>query len=130
MKKRTFFTMLLLFLVFLNSMILIVSVVILNDKFSTARDQCLAEHYVIASSLIRDIQALEQRGNPAKENIAPLMRSYSRYLQGKGDGLAVSFQGNWIYESSELKPSFQFVESFSMLSSHNPLIYFLVNNRK
>ncbi len=104
MKKRTFFTMLLLFLVFLNSMILIVSVVILNDKFSTARDQCLAEHYVIASSLIRDIQALEQRGNPAKENIAPLMRSYSRYLQGKGDGLAVSFQGNWIYESSELKP--------------------------
>ena len=53
MKKRTFFTMFLLFLVFLNSMLLIVSVVILNDKLSTARDQCLAEHYVIASSFPR-----------------------------------------------------------------------------
>ena len=55
MKKRTFFVMLILFLVFLNSMILIVSLVILNDKLSTARDKCLAEHYVIASSLIQDI---------------------------------------------------------------------------
>lgn len=61
MKKRTFFVMLILFLVFLNSMILIVSIVILNDKLSTARDRCLAEHYVIVSSLIGDIQALEQR---------------------------------------------------------------------
>ncbi len=104
MKKRTFFTMFLLFLVFLNSMLLIVSVVILNDKLSTARDQCLAEHYVIASSLIRDIQALEQRGNCPEENMDSLMGSYSRYLRGKGDGLAVSFSGNWVYESPTLNP--------------------------
>lgn len=104
MKRRTFFVMLILFLVFLNSMILIVSIVILNDKLSTARDRCLAEHYVIASSLIGDMQALEQRGNNVEEKIDLLMRSYSRYLQGKGGGLAVAFSGEWIYKSSVLMP--------------------------
>lgn len=90
---------LILFHVFLNSMILIVFNVILRDKLSVVREQCLAEHYVIALSLIGDMQALEQRGNPVEENIGGLMRLYSRYLQGKGNGLAVSFSGEWIYES-------------------------------
>ncbi len=104
MKKRTFFVMLILFLVFLNSMILIVSIVILSDKLSTAKDKCLAEHFVIASSLIGDMQALEQRGTNVEENMDRLMSSYSRYLQGKGSGLAVAFSGEWIYQSSQLMP--------------------------
>ena len=104
MKKRTFFVMLILFLVFLDSMILIVSIVILKNRLSTARDKCLAEHYVIASSLIGDMQALEQRGNNVEESIGQLMGSYSRYMQGKGNGLAVSFSGEWIYESSAPLP--------------------------
>ncbi len=105
MKKRTFFTMLILFLVFLNSMILIVSIVILNDKLSAARDRCLAEHYVIASSMLTDMQALEQRGNNVEENIEAMMRSYSRYLQGKEGGLAVAFSGQWIYSSLGIMPT-------------------------
>ena len=99
MKKKIFFAALVLFIVFLNSMILIVSIIILRDKLSAVRDKCLAEHYVIASSLLGDMQALEQRGNHVEENIDSLMRLYSRYLQGKGNGLAVSFSGEWIYES-------------------------------
>ena len=99
MKKKIFFVALILFIVFLNSMILIVSIVILKDKLSAVRDKCLAEHYVIASSLIGDMQALEQRGNNVEENIDSLMHLYSRYLQGKGNGLAVAFSGEWIYES-------------------------------
>ena len=99
MKKKIFFAALILFIVFLNSMILMVSIIILRDKLSTVRDKCLAEHYVIASSLIGDMQALEQRGNPVEENIDNLMRLYSRYLQGRGNGLAVAFSGEWIYES-------------------------------
>ena len=99
MKKKIFFAALILFSVFLNSMILMVSIIILRDKLSTVRDKCLAEHYVIASSLIGDMQALEQRGNHVEENIDNLMRLYSRYLQGRGNGLAVAFSGEWIYES-------------------------------
>ncbi|MDE6602205.1 MAG: HAMP domain-containing histidine kinase [Lachnospiraceae bacterium] len=99
MKKKIFFVALMLFIVFLNSMILIVSTVILKDKLSVVREKCLAEHYVIASSLIGDMQALDQRGNLVEENIDSLMRLYSRYLQGKGNGLAVAFSGEWIYES-------------------------------
>ncbi len=104
MKKRTFFVMLILFLILLNSMLLIVSVIILNDKLSTARDKCLAEHYVIAASLIGDMQALEQRGNHVEECMDQLMSAYSRYLQGKGNSLAVSFSGRWIYKSSSFMP--------------------------
>lgn len=99
MKKKIFFTVLFLFTVFLNSVILIVSIVILKDKFSVVRDKCLAEHYVIVSSLLGDVQALEQRRNSVEENIDNVMRLYSRYLQGKGNELAVAFSGEWIYES-------------------------------
>lgn len=99
MKKKIFFVALVLFTVFLNSLILIISNVILKDKLSAVRDKCLAEHYVIASSLIGDMQALEKRGSHVEENIDNLMRLYSRYLQGKGNGLAVAFSGEWIYES-------------------------------
>ncbi len=99
MKKKIFFVVLVLFIVFFNSMILIISIVILKDKLSAIREKCLAEHYVIASSLIGDIQALEQRGNHMEENIDNLMRLYSRYLQGRGNALAVAFSGEWIYES-------------------------------
>ena len=99
MKKKIFLVALFLFIVFLNSMILIVSIVILKDKLSAVRDKCLAEHYVIASSLIGDMQALEQRRNHVEDNMDNLMRVYSRYLQGRGSGLAVSFAGEWIYES-------------------------------
>lgn len=104
MKRRTFFVMLILFTVFLNSALLIVSIAILNDKLSMARDKCLAEHYVIASSLIGDMQALEQRRNPVKENIGQLTRSYDRYLQGKEGGLAVACSGEWIYRSASFMP--------------------------
>lgn len=107
MKKKIFFVAVILFIVFLNSMILIVSNIILKDKLSTVRDKCLAEHYVIASSLIGDMQALEQRGNHVEENIDNLMRLYSRYLQGRGNGLAVAYSGEWIYES----PSFASAEN-------------------
>ncbi len=100
MKKKIFFAALVLFIVFLNSMILLVSNIILKDKLSAVRDKCLAEHYVMASSLIGDMQALEQRKNHVEENIENLMRVYSRYLQGKGSVLAVSYSGEWIYESS------------------------------
>lgn len=102
MKKKIFFVALILFIVFFNSMILIVSNIILKEKLSTVRDKCLAEHYVIASSLIGDMQALEQRGNHVEENIDNLIGLYSRYLQGRGNGLAVAYSGEWIYES----PSF------------------------
>lgn len=123
MKKRTFFTMLFLFLVFLNSMILIASIVILNDKLSNSREQCMSEHYVIASSLIQDIQALEQRGDHAEENIEYLIRPYSRYLQGKGDGIAIAFSGNWIYESPELNLKEHMVSPPDTGSRQERLVY-------
>lgn len=87
MKKRTFFAMLILFLIFFNSMILVISLIMLNDKLTSMREKCLAEHYVIASTLIGDMQALAQRENDVQNGIDKLMRPYCRYLLSrKGDG--------------------------------------------
>ena len=125
MKKRTFFAMLFLCLAFFNSMILIVSIAILNDKLSTVRERCLAEHYVIASSLIGDMQALEQRENNVEENMDKLMRPYSRYLQGKGGGLAAAFSGEWIYENSEFMPEGEWIEPPDTGGRQERIVYYI-----
>lgn len=104
MKRRTFFTMLILFLIFLNSMISIILLMTLRDKLSSVREKCLAEHYVIASALIGDMQALGQREETVEENIDNLMHPYVRYLQNRKGRLAVTFSGEWIYKSSEMMP--------------------------
>lgn len=104
MKKRTFFAMLILFLIFFNSMILVISLIMLNDKLTSMREKCLAEHYVIASTLIGDMQALAQRENDVQNGIDKLMRPYCRYLLSRKGGVAVSFSGEWIYKSSEMVP--------------------------
>ena len=41
MKKRIFFVILVLFLIFLNSVILMVSLIVLKDKFTAAKDRSL-----------------------------------------------------------------------------------------
>ncbi len=105
MKKRTFFVVLILFLVFLNSLIMVLSLVMLKDQLSALREKALAEHYVIASSLIGDMQALEQRGGKPEKSMDRLMRSYARYLQSGRGGLAVSFDGEWIYNSCQIMPA-------------------------
>lgn len=102
MKKRIFFVVLILFLVFLYSTILLILLITLNDSLSAAKEKCLAEHYVISSALIKDMQALEQRKTDIPGSIGKLVRSYSRYLQGRNGELAVAYAGEWIYKSPDV----------------------------
>ena len=57
MRTRTFFTTLLLFLLFFNGAILAVTLISLQDSIRGAKERCLAEHYIVASSLLGDLQA-------------------------------------------------------------------------
>lgn len=123
MKKRTFFVVLLLFLVFLNSLIMLLSLVTLKDQLSALREKALAEHYVIASSLIGDIQALELRGGDVAGSVDRLMRSYARYLQSGRGGLAVSFDGEWIYNSSQIMPREDPILLTDMAASQERIVY-------
>lgn len=99
MKKRIFYATLLLILFFFNGSILFLSLITLKDNYDAVRDRCLAEHFVIASALINDIQALEGRGIDVQESIEEIMLPYTRFSQNKTMKLAVSKDTDWIYHN-------------------------------
>lgn len=104
MKKRVFFSVLLLFYLFFNGTLMVISLISLHDNLSAVRERCLSEHYVIASALIGDIQALELRGGDSMNAMDDLMTVYARYSQNRKSGLAVSYEEAWVYQTKRLLP--------------------------
>ena len=104
MKKKTFIVIWMLFIIFINSSMLIVSMVTLREQIFAEREKALAEHYVISSGLIGDMQAVKSRGGDVKASMDELMRTYSRYSQSRDNGFAVSCDGEWIWYSGVEAP--------------------------
>ncbi len=104
MKKKTFLVTLLLFIVFLNSSMLIVSLVTLREQISAEKEKVLAEHYVISSGILGDMQAVKNRGGDVKASMGEMMRNYSRYSQNRDNKFAVSCGEEWIWQSGERTP--------------------------
>ena len=104
MKKKTFLVTFFLVLVFMNSSMLIVSLITLRESVSAERERVLAEHYVISSGLIGDMQAVKNRGGDAEASMPELMRTYARYAQNRNNEFAVSCGENWIYYSGAKEP--------------------------
>lgn len=98
MKTRTFLTTLLLFLLFFNGAILLMTVKTLKDSIGGVKERCLAEHYVVASALLKDLSALEGRGAALEPAIPELMRPYTRFSQG-GGGFHLYQAGRRVYSS-------------------------------
>jgi len=98
MKQRTFLTTLMLFLFFFNLGISIFSVATYRDTINSAKERSLGEHYFIVSSLIRDFQALENRGTDIEEgSISNLLQPYSYLSEDKKAGLALYQNDQLIY---------------------------------
>lgn len=97
MKKQAFFTTLILFLFFLYAGITVMSAIIFKDKVGVMKERCLAEHYVIASSIIKDFQALDSRGVEIGSSMENLMHPYSYLAKGNGMGLAVYKNEKLVY---------------------------------
>ena len=105
MKKKTFIVTLLLFIVFINSSMLIVSFITLQERISAERETVLAEHYVISSGLIGDMQAVQKRGGDVRASMGDLMRVYARYSQNRNNAFAVSCEEAWIWHSGDAAPT-------------------------
>ncbi len=99
MKKKTFLVTLLLFIIFLNSSMLIVSLITLREQIKAEKEKVLAEHYVISSGLLGDMQAVKNRGGDVKASMGEMMRNYSRYAQNRDNEFAISCREEWIWES-------------------------------
>lgn len=105
MKKKTLLVTLLLFIVFINSSMLIVSFITLRERIAAERDTVLAEHYVISSGLIGDMQAVQDRGGDVRASMGDLMRIYARYSQNRDNAFAVSCEEEWIWYSGDSAPA-------------------------
>ena len=105
MKKKTFIVTLLLFIVFINSSMLIVSFITLQERISAERETVLAEHYVISSGLIGDMQAVQKRGGDVRASMDDLMRVYARYSQNRNNAFAVSCEEEWLWHSGNSAPA-------------------------
>ena len=81
MKRRTFLTTLLLFLLMINLGIMLITIYTYRDTMGQAKERSAAEHYFIASGLLKDIAALDNRGADYKQDIAGLAQPYG-YLVG------------------------------------------------
>lgn len=105
MKKKTFAVTLLLFIIFMNSSMLIVSLITLREQVSAEKETVLAEHYVISSGVIGDMQAVKNRGGDVRASMGEIMRTYLRYSQNRDNGFAVSCEKEWIWHSGEEEPA-------------------------
>lgn len=97
MKSRTFLLTLLLFLLFFYSGILLASVVTLKSNLNSSKDRSLREHYFIASSYAKDLNALEKRGADVENGIGSLYRSYFDFYSKQNVILTVSKDGRQLY---------------------------------
>lgn len=79
MKKKTFFTTQFMFLLFFNGAVLLLSVMLWKEKLEIQKEMALSEHYMILSSVMRDMQAEGGDGYDA----AKLMEPYTRYRKDK-----------------------------------------------
>lgn len=93
MKSRTFLLTLILFLLFFNSGILLASVVTLKSNLDNSKDRSLREHYFIASSYAKDLNALEKRGTSVESGVGSLYRSYFDFYSKQNVILTIAKDG-------------------------------------
>lgn len=98
MKKKTFFTTQFMFLLFFNGAILLLSVMLWNEKRDVQEEMALSEHYFILSSLMRDMQAESSRSGETGYDTAKLMEPYTQYRRDKRRAL-------FLYQGEKLRYS-------------------------
>ncbi len=121
MKLKTYFMTLLLFLLFFNGSILLISFVNLNNNLESIRERCLGEHYFIANAYAKDLTAVEARGTTAVNAMKPLFQSYVSYYGDKNVFLELSKDDKTLYSNVPLeKDSYTKVEN---LTAGNRIMY-------
>lgn len=101
MKQRTFFTTLLLFLVFLNGILCVMLCVMLKDRLAGAKERALSEQYMIASMMFKDMQAFEERGVLSPENLKQGLQQYGGLLRSQRTSLLLYEGDSIVFETGE-----------------------------
>lgn len=99
MKRRTFLTTLILFLICFHFGILLISVTTYRDTVRRAKDQSAGEHYFIVSGLVKDIAALESRSVDYTQSLDELMRPYGFLAKKQNASLILYDNGRHVYSN-------------------------------
>lgn len=99
MKNKTYLLTLILFLLFFNGSILMISIVNLKTSLDSTRENCLREHSFITIALTKDLTALESRGTEAGSALQVLFDSYVHYYGKQNVYLELSQKGQTLYSS-------------------------------
>lgn len=89
MKRRTFLTTLLLFLLTINLGIMLIGIYTYRDTVEQARGRAAAEHYFIASGILGDIAALDGRGVSYSQGIIDLAAPYAAIAENGQAGFVL-----------------------------------------
>lgn len=89
MKQRTFLTTFLLFLIFFNIGILLISIITFKDSLNVIKERSLREHYFITSSIIRDFTAIETRESEIELTLDSIMQPYLHFADNKEVGFVL-----------------------------------------
>lgn len=107
MKKRTFFTTLLLFLIFMYGMLCFIVCMMLRERMETATQKALSEQYMITVMMWNDMKAFEEKGGLSKENLQIGMRQYSEIVKQKTTTIALCKAGEIFYQNREIETSLE-----------------------
>ncbi len=99
MKRKTYLLTLMLFLLFFNGSILLMSIINLNTSLNNTRSSCLREHGFITASLAKDVNALETRGASAGTVLPSIFSSYVSYYGKQNVYLALAQNNQILYSN-------------------------------
>lgn len=120
MKNKTVFMTLGLFLLFFNAAVLLAASAILQGILHTQKERCLGEHYMIASSLLRDMRALDMREIEIPPFIDELMLPYLYFSQDGLTDVLLYQDGEPVYSNLDNSPVLPL--GFSNISQTDRLI--------
>ncbi len=93
MKRKTFLLTQLLFVFTIFAGIFAISIKTYDSVIEQTRTRAAAEHHFIATGLLRDITALESRGENYHQGIAALAQTYGSLAKSQGAGISI-YNGN------------------------------------
>lgn len=101
MKKRAFFTTLILFLLFFNTMLCGITCFLLKERLAAITERALSEQAMLVTMIWEDMQAFEDKESLNRENIQEAMQQYALFVNSKTTLFSLYDREGFIYESGK-----------------------------
>lgn len=102
MKKRTFFTTLLLFLIFLNGLLCVIISIMLRDRIAGVKERALSEHYMLTSMMWKDMSAFQNREGITADTLKSGLSQYTELIRNKNTVFALYDKDSVVFQNGKM----------------------------